>query len=52
MDLNNKSLFRQKCFVNGNWIEINNHDDVNVKKSERLSNIESEINRMMNKNNQ
>ena len=37
---------------NDNANSDNNHDDVNVKKSERLSNIESEINRMMNKNNQ
>ena len=37
--------------INGNWIEIDSHDDANAaKKSGRLSNIEKDINRIMNKN--
>ena len=30
MELNNKSLFRQKCFANGQWIEAQNGSFIEV----------------------
>ena len=30
MELNNKSLFRQECFVNGNWVKSNAEKTLDV----------------------
>ena len=48
----NNGLKIEEIPINGNWIEIDNHNDVNAaKKSGRLSRIERDVNRIMNKNN-
>ena len=48
----NNGLKIEEIPINGNWIEIDNHNDVNAaKKSGRLSKIERDVNRIMNKNN-
>ena len=39
MDLKDKGLFRQKCFINGKWLEAKSGDSFDVKNPSSLNNI-------------